>query len=52
MEGFAKKGNEVKDNRLTGRPIIDHDIEGGGGKGKGNDSDSRSVAKKKFKLFG
>ena len=52
MEGFSKKGNEVKDNRLTGRPTIDRDIEGGGGKGKDSDSDPRSVAKKKLKLFG
>lgn len=51
MEECAKKGYEVKDNKLTGRPIIDHDIEGGGGDGKKSDPDSRSVVKKKFKLF-
>lgn len=52
MEDRARKDFEVKDDKLSGRPIIDHDIEGGGGKGKKDDSDSRSGAKKKFKLFG
>jgi len=52
LEDRAKKYFEVKDDRLPGRPIIDHDIEGGGEKGKKDDSDSRSGAKKKFKLFG
>jgi hypothetical protein len=52
LEDRAKKNFEVKDDKLLGRPMIDHDIEGGGGKGKKNDSDSRSGAKKKFKFFG
>ncbi len=52
MEDCAKKDLEVKDDKLPGRPIIDHDIEGGEGKGKKGDPDSRSGAKKKFKLFG
>jgi hypothetical protein len=52
LEDRAKKDFEVKDDKLPGRPIIDHDIEGGGEKGKKDDSDSRSGAKKKFKLFG
>jgi hypothetical protein len=52
LEDRAKKDFEVKDDKLPGRPTIDHDIEGGGGRGKESDSDSRSGAKKKFELFG
>ena len=52
LEESAKKGFEGKEKKLPGRPIIDHDIEGGGGEGKKSDPDPGSVAKKKLKLFG
>jgi hypothetical protein len=51
LEERTKKDFEVRNDKLPGRPIIDHDIEGGGGRDTKDDPDSRSGAKKKFKLF-